>query len=176
MSEERKLPFVWEMKHEDAVSHAMGAVNVRSMPRPENYTKDIVHYLDGKDIVFVESVVPDAGTLDYAVVDIARDKELILRRISTKDESKKFYLYYSALINNREAAAAYKKGDEAELKIIYGAPMDSHNAINTNIVEQSIRFIKALPTLLAANLAHFLVEPSLLTLYQENGIKIKRIQ
>ncbi len=170
------LPFVWELNKDNVISHVIGSPNVRSMPNPASYTKDIVHYLDGKDLIFVESSIPRGGTIESIVADIAREKQLKLNCVASERESEAFYIYYSSQINTKELADAYKKGDEEKLKEAYGIPMDKHDKFNKNIVDLSAPFFNALPTLLVANLAHFIVEPSMLTMYQEKGIKIKRIQ
>ncbi len=171
-----KLPFIWELSNEITVSHAIGVTNVRSMHRPEQYTKDIVQYMDSKNLIFVESAVPYGGTIEAVVTDIARAKEVTVRCIATELESASFYTYYSDQIDTREAADFYKKGDETELRKLYAFPMSSHRKINENIVERSAPLIKIVSTLLIANLAHFLVEPSILQMYQEKELKIKRIQ
>ncbi len=166
------LPFVWELNHERVVSHIIGSPKGLPALKPETYAKDIVHYLDGKKVVFVETFIPTKGTLDAAVVDIASAMELSLKRIITEDERKIFNEHYSAKLHNKEATGIYKKGDEAEMKKIYGASIADIKSINENMVVKSIRFVKSVPTLIVANLAHFLVEPSLLTMYQDKGIKI----
>jgi len=171
-----KLPFVWELSSNVSVSHAIGVTSVRSMHRPEQYTQDIVQYMDRKNLIFTESSVPYGGTIEAIIADIARAKEVTIRCIATERESKSFYKYYSDQVDTKEAADAYKKGDEAELKKLYAFPMPNHRKINENIVERSTPFIKIVSTLLVANLAHFLVEPSILQMYEEKEIKIKKVQ
>lgn len=170
------LPFIWELDSNGIVSHAIGMPRGLSMLCPEHFTKNIIHYLDGKNVVFVESFIPHRGTLDAAIVDIARAIELPLKRIIAENERKAFYVHYSARINNNEAAHAYRKGDETELKKMYGPPIANLDTDNRTMLERSMPIIKAVPALLTTNLVNFLVEPSLLDLYQEKEIKVKRIQ
>lgn len=171
-----KLPFVWELEQDGVVSHAIGSPGAHAMPSPEHYTQDIMRYLDDKHLVLVESAVPYGGTLEAAVADITRAMELPLKCVSPNHEATKFHLYYERRINTREAAEAYKKGDLEEMRKFYGEPMSQHKAINHNIAERSARLFKVVPSLLVVNLAHFIIEPTLLKMYEEREIKIKRVQ
>ncbi len=174
-----KLPFVWELKYEGVVSHTIGSPKGITTISPEHYIKDIVNYLDGKKVVFVEPTVI-IGTLDNVIVDIANDvklrQKLRIEINTTEVERKAVSSHYSHLVNTKEAADAYKSGNETELKKMYGKLTPSLNLVNKNIVIRSLHDIGAEPTLLVANLAHFVVEPSLVKMYEEKKIEIKRVQ
>ncbi|MBI4146874.1 TraB/GumN family protein [Candidatus Woesearchaeota archaeon] len=78
-----------------------------------------------------------------------------------------------------EADAAYQSGDEQALRVQKIRPAQEPLVIKRNqlMAYRSLEHLVAVPTLIAVGYAHFIgPEPSMLTLYQEKGIKVKRIQ
>jgi hypothetical protein len=170
-----KLPFVWELKHKGVVSHAIGSPH-GLMISADRYVQDILNRLENKCAVLGESNAFEHQAIDSAIVDIARAQKITYRSISTKEEKENFYEHYYPRICNKSAIESFRKGDEAALKEAYGKPELSIDLINTDIAERSWRWIAKVPSLIVANLAHFIVDTSLLQIYEEKGIKTKRNQ
>ncbi len=72
---------------------------------------------------------------------------------------------------------AYKEGNAQ--KIARLSELDDEKELtqerNKTMVNNSLAYIKQ-PSIVLAGAAHFVCEPSMLTLYQEKGIKVKRVQ
>lgn len=171
-----KLPFVWELDYDGVVSHAIGSPHGLRMITFDRYTQDILHKMENKNAVLLEPKMNKREPLDAAVYDIAREQGISYKPISSEADSEAFYAHYAVLLNGAQAAVAYHREDEDCLKKAYGGPAFNLELINGKIVEHSWRWIRTVPSLIVANLAHFLVEPSIIKLYQEKGIKIKRVQ
>jgi len=177
-----KLPFVWELKSkgdlhsEDCISHAIGSPH-GLMIYASQYTKDLLQFLEDKSIVLVESNVNYGGTLDATLVDISNDFKMPIKEIASREDREAFEDQYSVYLNGQTAVEAYKQGDEEAIKKIYGAQIAPlTEKCNTSMAKESLRFFKTLKALIMVDLAHFLIEPSLLTMYKDKGIEIKKIQ
>lgn len=171
-----KLPFVWELDYDGVVSHAIGSPHGLRMITFNKYTQDILHHLENKSAVLLEPKAHKRESLDAAIYDIAREQGISSKPICSEQESEAFNAHYSALLSGAQNIAAYQREDEAKLKETYGGPAFNLELINGKLAEHSWRWLRTVPSLLVANLAHFLVEPSLLKKYEEKEIKIKRIQ
>lgn len=170
-----KLPFVWKLDYQGIISHAIGSPHGLNMYSPK-YIQDLLHYLEDKNTVLVETQINYGGTLDAAIVDITSDRELLLKECATGKESDAFDNQYSVYLNTPEALEPYQKGDAEKIKKIYGEHASYLDAFNNNMFEKSWRWLTIAPSLLVCNLARLLIEPSLLTMYEGKGIKIEKIQ
>jgi hypothetical protein len=171
-----KLPFTWELEYKGIISHAIGSPHWLRMVSASRYTQDILHKLEGKSTILLEANTQKNEVLEIAVADIALSQGLQLKTIATEQERNAFDSYYSSSAMNTEAASAYIKEDSEQLKKMYGRPDFKLSKITDNIAERSQEWIKTTPALLVTNLAHFLIVPSLIKIYEKNGIKAKRVQ
>ncbi|MEM3154520.1 MAG: hypothetical protein QW165_03060 [Candidatus Woesearchaeota archaeon] len=168
-----RLPFVWELNYEGIVSHAIGSPHGIQWFSADKYIKDIVYYLDGKCAVLAEAEINQGGTIDAVIIDIAKEKSIPRKIVTAEKERKAFDEYYSVYLDCPQADRAYRKGDAKMLKAIYGRPGFNLDQFTWNLAERSLRWLKTTPSLLVANLAHFIIEPTILAHFQKRGIQPK---
>lgn len=79
----------------------------------------------------------------------------------------------------KELIDAYMRGDESTLTSQFNeqneGQLDVHVRRNEGLAANSLPYLEQ-PSTVAVGVAHFIMEPSILTLYKEHGIKIKRIK
>ncbi len=178
-----KLPFVWELKNELLTSHLIGSPHGFSINHAL-YTVDLVKYLNDKGLVLVEEI-NGFGNLDATVELIARETKVDIKPIATSEESNIFYHRYGFNLRDQpEPVAAYRQADADKLKKIYeGVKNDLTpdqlrilEQCNPNMVALSLPELEKLPALIIVDLAHLLIEPTMLQFYQKKGINIEKIQ
>lgn len=178
-----KLPFVWELKNELFTSHLIGSPHGFSINHTL-YTMDLCKYLNDKGCVLVEEI-NGFGGLDKTLEFIARETKMSIKAIATQEESTVFYRRYGFNLRDQpEPVAAYRQADADKLKGLYEAinsdltPDQLHilEQCNSNMVTESLKELENLPALIMVDLAHLLIEPTMLDFYQKKGIEIKIVQ
>ncbi len=191
-----KLPFVWELNNKGIISHAIGSPHGLEI-RTSLYTPEVIKYLQGKTCVLLEDEDEfHRQPLDKMVFDLAYDMDMPIRGLETIEESnytRGVYLLASLTVlkplsyDRIAAFKSYAKGDEEPLREVCRQqeewlkealePIDyiQHCARNSNMAERSLINLTK-PSLLIVGLAHLILEPSMLSMYQEKGIGVKRLQ
>ena len=168
-----KPPFVWELSSGKVVSHAIGSPHGLMM-YAKQYTRDIVHFLDGKQLVLVEELINPGDTIDAITVDIATERGFPIKEIASNIERRFFSRYAECL--DHTAIEPYQKGDEEAMKKLYEKiRIVPPHECNSNMVDRSLQHLRKTPSLIVINLAHLIVEPSMLTMYGQKGITVKRV-
>ncbi len=73
---------------------------------------------------------------------------------------------------------AYKKGDEKKVAQLSELDADEEDRLaerNKTMVDNSLKYLQQ-PSIILAGAAHFVVEPSMIMMYKEKGIEVKRVQ
>ncbi len=128
-------------------------------------------YLQGVEIVQLEHQRKRNLTRDYVNDEYAK----IIRNLIENERKKTGYW----MTFTRNYVREYLNGDETPLKRKHEKEHGNTNIDqerNRLIVKTSLPHMKA-PCVVAVGLAHYIIEPdSMLTLYRERGIKVKRIK
>jgi len=217
MSEQRKLPFVWELIYNGAVSHAIGCNHI--VPKEISYEQDLLKYIAGKKYVFLEEAnwkkqeeeikvgiviakKPDEkasmqyhldtyGILERTLTHAAEKRNIPVQFLDSPDEHENYGRLYRGKIPTelgKKMNQAYHAGDEKTLRELIEevdkhlryklAPHEYeilHKKRHLKMAVRSANYMKE-PSLVGVGLTHFLVEPSVLTMYKEIGIEVKRVQ
>ncbi len=177
-----KLPFDWKIEQKGATSHLIGsphALNVNTTI----YTRDLFRYINDKMLAAVEEI-HGFGGLDEFVETVASERQMPIMGLLTSKESSAFYKQYSTNLNPvGDAVVAFKNADANALKTLYLArrqevkdapPLEK---IHSTILQRSIKMLNKAPSIIVVDVAHLLLEPSLITLYsQQKELQIEPIQ
>jgi len=132
----------------------------------------------GAAIVSLETVAEQMNAFKRILDENARKIPLFLANPET---------YVAAVVGDfKNRTAAYASGDilrVRQLKDMSGQTLDqiteSHPEItgerNRRMTDLSLPYLQQ-PSIVAVGVAHFLCEPTMLTMYEEKGIKVKRVQ
>jgi hypothetical protein len=183
MTEQRKLPFVWKLESGEIVSHAIGSPHAINVDY-RIYVPALFRLIEDKGCVLVEEL-QGFGGLDALAETVAKERNMHLAGLSTADESTAYYTEYAfPLENNPEAARAFKNGDAESMRKLYLKNQLRLDSEKTKTVQEyhqkrmrnTVEKLRTVPTLVIIDLAHFLVEPTEIRAYENNGIAVQRIQ
>ncbi len=137
-----------------------------------------------------------AGGLDFDVEDVARSLSIPVIGLETKEEHALYYAIgekYNVMgtMNRGEPSTGppenFVFGDEETAKkncaedilhwksIMSKEDLETLMRRNPNMVERSMQHIIRAPSLIAVGTAHYFANPTLLALYEREGIDVKRI-
>jgi len=191
-----KLPFVWELDSQGVVSHCIATHHQLPKTYLLEYSEDIRKILQGKKQALLEvERFPESTLLIASKRPLPAGAEYdcttynSLQRMA-QDHQRRLHENADGIDGLIEAIAFSlsiaveglhtKEEHEGYLKALTNPPQPSLIAeANRLWVERSITYLDAArgPSLIAAGLAHFWsIEPSMITMYQEKGIKVERVQ
>jgi uncharacterized protein YbaP (TraB family) len=191
-----QLPFVWEIKHNGMSSFAIGTMHY--FPRAERYSQNITQYIrQAKQVMLETDRHQENKGIDDIISSIATafQKPIIALR---KDEDYQNRTFDDFLISELEflprqkeiTPTRYARADEKTMaeslneietikekayRGIENSPALRRND-NKLLFKRSLQHLTS-PSIIAVGVGHFIAAaPTLLELYKENGIKIKRVQ
>ena len=178
-----KLPFVWELKDKQMISHIVGSPHAIQV-NCNTYVPDLFKYLNEKGCVLVEELKAFGG-LDALAEIVAKERSMQLTGLATTEESNVFYNKYALPLAYEPAATmAFRKGDENEMRRLYldkqstftSSQSQTLKTCNPHMVERSLIHLRKVSSLILVDLAHLLIGPTMLKYYNDEGFEIKRIQ
>ncbi len=138
-----------------------------------------------------------AGGIDFVVEETALAMNIPIIGLEIKEERDRLNALYDKVEKNFYKATKRKwegtgesywcsdektikklseKIDEDCKKHLTAEEFALHKQRNPDMAARSLQYIMRAPSIIAVGIQHFFAEPSMLTLYQQNGIEINRVE
>ena len=147
------------------------------------FTEYLMHLAGFRNLVSLEETFLDVALkkdMPVNSLEIAYIDRLVAKIRNNTDELRqaiKFGQKCGSIPQSmREMYLAYQAGNEKRMEQLAEKHMEKLDLErNENMTEKSLPHLQR-PSIVAVGVAHFLFEPSMLTLYRQKGIEVKRIQ